>query len=64
MALIRIRSLQRISYDQARLYERRIYDQRVRLARNLRDSLGGDLMQLSLQLSGNAPRTSTGTLFF
>lgn len=56
MALIRIRSLQRISYDQARLYERRIYDQRVRLARNLHDSLGGDLMQLSLQLSGNAPR--------
>ncbi|MFZ5630878.1 MAG: sensor histidine kinase [Spirochaetota bacterium] len=56
MALIRIRSLQRISYDQARLYERRVYDQRVRLARNLHDSLGGDLMQLSLQLSGNAPR--------
>lgn len=56
MALIRIRSLQRISYDQARLYERRIYDQRIRLARNLHDSLGGDLMQLALQLSGNAPR--------
>jgi len=56
MALIRIRSLQRISYDQARLYERRIYDQRVKLARNLHDSLAGDLMQLSLQLSGNAPR--------
>ncbi|GAB4432377.1 MAG: hypothetical protein OHK0011_15230 [Turneriella sp.] len=56
MALIRIRSLQRISYDQARLYERRIYDQRVKLARNLHDSLGGDLMQLALQLSGNAPR--------
>ncbi len=56
MALIRIRSLQRISYDQARLYERRIYDQRVKLARNLHDALGGDLMQLALQLAGNAPR--------
>lgn len=56
MALIRIRSLHRISLDQARLYERQVYDQRVRLARNLHDSLGGDLMQLSLQLAGNTPR--------
>lgn len=56
MAIIRIRSLRRISYDQARLYERRIYDQRVQLARDLHDSLGGDLMQLVLQLSGKTPR--------
>lgn len=56
MAMIRIRSLHRISFDQARLYERQVYDQRVRLARNLHDSLGGDLMQLSLQLAGNTPR--------
>ncbi len=56
MAMIRIRSLHRISLDQARLYERQVYDQRVRLARNLHDSLGGDLMQLSLQLAGNTPR--------
>lgn len=57
MAIIRIRSLHRISYDQARLYERRIYDHRVQLARNLHDSLGGDLMQLVLQLSGKTPRS-------
>lgn len=50
MAMIRIRSLYRISHDQARLYDRRVYDQRVQLARNLHDSLGGDLMQLSLLL--------------
>jgi signal transduction histidine kinase len=56
MAMIRIRSLHRISLDQARLYERQVYDQRIRLARNLHDSLGGDLMQLSLQLAGNTPR--------
>ena len=56
MAMIRIRSLHRISLDQARLYERQVYDQRVRLARNLHDSLGGDLMQLSLQLAGKTPR--------
>lgn len=56
MALMRIRSLQRISLDHARLYERRVYDQRVRLARNLHDSLGGDLTQLVLQLSGRTPR--------
>jgi signal transduction histidine kinase len=55
MAMIRIRSLHRISLDQARLYERQVYDQRVRLARNLHDSLGGDLMQLSLQLAGKTP---------
>lgn len=56
MAAIRIRSLQRISLDHARLFERKIYDQRVKLARNLHDSLGGDLMQLVLQLSGKTPR--------
>lgn len=56
MAMIRIRSLHRISLDQARLYERQVYDQRIRLARNLHDSLGGDLMQLSLQLAGTTPR--------
>lgn len=56
MAMIRIRSLHRISYDQARMYDRRVYDQRVRLARNLHDSLGGDLMQLSLQLRGSTWR--------
>jgi signal transduction histidine kinase len=56
MAMIRIRSLHRISLDQAKLYERQVYDQRIRLARNLHDSLGGDLMQLSLQLAGNTPR--------
>lgn len=56
MAMIRIRSLHRISFDQARMYDRRVYDQRVRLARNLHDSLGGDLIQLSLQLKGSASR--------
>jgi signal transduction histidine kinase len=56
MATIRIRSLHRISLDQARLYERQVFDQRVQLARNLHDSLGGDLMQLSLQLAGDTPR--------
>ena len=56
MAMVRIRSLHRISYDQARMYDRRVYDQRVRLARNLHDSLGGDLMQLSLQLRGSTSR--------
>ena len=56
MAMIRIRSLHRISFDQARMYDRRIYDQRVRLARNLHDSLGGDLIQLSLQLKGSTSR--------
>lgn len=56
MAMIRLRSLYRISFDQARLYERKAYDDRVRLARDLHDSLGGDLMQLALQLSGETPR--------
>ncbi|MFO1470931.1 MAG: hypothetical protein U1F27_07855 [Turneriella sp.] len=56
MAMIRIRSLHRISFDQARMYDRRVYDQRVRLARNLHDSLGGDLIQLSLQLKGSTSR--------
>ena len=56
MAMIRIRSLHRISFDQARMYDRRVYDQRVKLARNLHDSLGGDLIQLSLQLKGSASR--------
>lgn len=56
MSMIRIRSLHRISFDQARMYDRRVYDQRVRLARNLHDSLGGDLMQLSLQLRGTTSR--------
>lgn len=56
MSMIRIRSLHRISFDQARIYDRRVYDQRVRLARNLHDSLGGDLIQLSLQLKGSASR--------
>lgn len=56
MATIRIHSLHRISLDQARLYDRQVYDQRIQLARNLHDSLGGDLMQLSLQLAGTTPR--------
>jgi len=56
MAIIRIRSLYRISHDHAVLYERKIYDEKVRLARDLHDSLGGDLMQLSLQLRGDTPR--------
>jgi len=56
MAIIRIRSLYRISYDHAKLYERKVYDERVKLARDLHDSLGGDLMQLSLQLRGDTPR--------
>ncbi len=56
MAMIRLRSLHRISFDQARLYERKVFDDRVRLARDLHDSLGGDLMQLSLQLRGETPR--------
>jgi signal transduction histidine kinase len=56
MAVIRIRSLHRMSYDQARLYERRVYDQRVRLARDIHDSLGGDLMQLVFQITGRTPR--------
>lgn len=56
MAMVRIRSLHRISFDQARIYDRRVYDQRVKLARNLHDSLGGDLIQLSLQLKGSASR--------
>jgi len=56
MAMIRIRSLHRISFDQAKLFGRQVYDQRVRFARDLHDSLGGDLMQLSLQIDGNAPR--------
>ncbi|MFO1471893.1 MAG: hypothetical protein U1F27_12760 [Turneriella sp.] len=56
MALVRIRNLQRISLDHARLYDRRLYDQRVKLARNLHDSLGGDFMQLVLQLTGTTPR--------
>ncbi|MBS0618185.1 MAG: hypothetical protein JSR44_08350 [Spirochaetes bacterium] len=47
MAMIRIRSLQKISQDQAQLYERRVSEQRVRLARNVHDSLGSDLLQLS-----------------
>lgn len=56
MAIIRIRSLYRISHDHALLYERKIYDEKVRLARDLHDSLGGDLMQLSLQIRGDTPR--------
>lgn len=56
MALVRIRNLQRISLDHARLYDRRLYDQRVKLARNLHDSLGGDFTQLVLQLTGKTPR--------
>ena len=56
MAIIRIRSLYRISHDHAILYERKMYDEKVKLARDLHDSLGGDLMQLSLQLRGDTPR--------
>jgi len=50
MAMIRIRSLYRISFDQARVYDRRVFEQKVQLARNLHDSLGGDLVQLSMLL--------------
>lgn len=56
MAIVRIRSLYRISHDQALLYQRKISDEKVKLARDLHDSLGGDLMQLSLQLRGDTPR--------
>lgn len=56
MAYVRVRSLIRISEDQAKLYEQQVDNHRMQLARDLHDSLGGDLMQLSLQLAGDTPR--------